>query len=113
MEIDLCSARNTGAEGEGNDIRHPSRAPVHATLARDWLGQRERSTSEPAPRANAATKGLDRNNKIRPEKRGSLSTDRSGFERKEVAHPNPTAKATVLEGEMIGSVATQKLVINN
>ena len=81
------------------NIRHQSRAPVHAALARGWLGQRERSTSEPAPRANAATKGLDRNNKIRPEKRGSLSTDRSGFERKEVAHPNPTAKAAVLEGE--------------
>jgi len=68
-------------------------------LARSWLGQRERSTSEPAPCANAATARLDRNNKIWPEKRGSLWTDRSGFERKEVAHPNPTEKATVLEGE--------------
>jgi hypothetical protein len=80
---------------------------------RGWLGQRERSTSEPAPRADAATKRLDRNNKIRPEKRGSLSTDRSGFERKEVAHPNPTAKTTVLEGEMISLVATRKLVTNS
>ena len=70
-----------------------------AALARGWLGQSERSTFEPATRAKVATKRLDRNNKIRPEKRGSLSTDRSGFERKEVAHPNPTAKAAVLEGE--------------
>src|SRR5260370_24162313 len=53
IEIDLCSVRNTGLKEKGNDIRHPSRTPVHAALARSWLGQRERSTSEPAPRAHA------------------------------------------------------------
>jgi hypothetical protein len=42
-------------------------------------GQSECSASEPATRANAATKRLDRNNKIRPEKRGPLSADRRGF----------------------------------
>jgi len=68
-------------------------------LARGWLGQSERSTFEPGTRAKTVTKRLDRNYKIRPEKRGPLSADRRGFERKEVTHPNSTAKATVLEGE--------------
>jgi hypothetical protein len=42
-----------------------------------------------------------------------LSADRKGFGGQEAAHPNPTEKATVLEGEMISLVATRKLVINN
>jgi hypothetical protein len=47
-----------------------------------------------------ATKRLDRN-KIGSENRGPLSADRKGFGGQEAAHPNPTEKATVLEGEMM------------
>jgi hypothetical protein len=86
-------------KAKGDDIRQPSRAPVNAALARGWLDQSERSTFEPGTPAKIATKGLDRNNTIRPEKRGPLSADRRGVERKEVAYPDPTAKETVLEGE--------------
>jgi hypothetical protein len=42
-------------------------------------------------------KGWIETTKSGPEKHGSLSADRRGFERKEVAHPNPTAKTVELE----------------
>ena len=77
-----------------------ARSGADAALARGWLGQSERSTFERGTRAKVATKRLDRN-KIGSENRGPLSADRKGFGGQEAAHPNPTEKATVLEGEMM------------
>ena len=71
------------------------------------------SALPPSPRLvqTLLQKRLDRDDKIRPDRSCPLSAYRRGFERKEVAHPNPT-ETTVLEGEMISLVATRKLVIN-
>ena len=75
------------------------RAPVHAALARGWLGQSECSASEPATRANSATKRLDRNNKIKPENVVLYRLTEEGLEGKKLPIPIPQRRRPYSKGK--------------
>jgi hypothetical protein len=76
-----------------------ARSGADAALARVWLDQSERSTSEPRTRAKTATKGWIET-KSGPTEVVLYRLTEEGLNAKKLPHPNPRAKATVLEGEM-------------